>query len=41
MNLVQVSRSLSDFLSGESINNFGQFIIIPQTNQTDQSHRTD
>ena len=46
MNLVQMSRSLSDFLSGDSINNFGKFVRLQrnQTNQIDQidqSHQTD
>ncbi len=43
MNLVQMSRSLRDFLSGEFMNSFGKF-DRSQTNQidpTDQSDRTD
>ena len=39
MNLVQMSRSLSDFLSGESINSFGKF-VRPLRNQIDQKNRT-
>ena len=35
-----MSRSLSDFLSGEHINNFGEF-VSPQTNQTNQIDQTD
>src|SRR5713101_693057 len=40
MNLVQKSRLLSDFLSGESINSFGKF-VRPQRNQTNQTDQTD
>ena len=39
MYLVQMSRSLSDFLSGESINSFGKF-VRPQRNQTNQIDQT-
>ena len=43
MNLVQMSRSLSDFLSGESINSFGKFVRSQrnQTNQIDQKDQID